>query len=125
MIGSNSGRMSRKLVLGYFQANTPEEVRKNARSIYIQHYEGIRKSVPIDKLLNFDLSSGWKPLCEFLSRDVPDVDFPRLNESAALKAKIWEVQKQRFRDGSRKVAVRMAPLVAAGFAVYLYWSSPR
>ena len=86
LIGSNSGRISRKLVYSYFGASNPEELRKNCRSVYLQHYERIRQLAASDpgRLLEFDLESGWKPLCEFLGKEEPQIEFPRINETDAL-----------------------------------------
>ncbi len=39
--------------------------------------------MPADRLLEFEVSQGWKPLCDFLGRPVPDEPFPRLNEAQA------------------------------------------
>ena len=42
------------------------------------------QAAPKDKLLVFNLSSGWEPLCEFLGRPVPSVPFPHLNKDGRL-----------------------------------------
>jgi len=36
-------------------------------------------SVPTERLLVYQVSDGWWPLCEFLGEHVPDMDFPRIN----------------------------------------------
>lgn len=58
-----------------FQARTRDEFKANARSVYIEHYKTIREVTPPERLLNFRLSQGWEPLCEFLGKPVPDVPF--------------------------------------------------
>ena len=42
--------------------------------------EFVRKTVPPEKLLEFDVRQGWKPLCEFLGEPVPDGPFPHIND---------------------------------------------
>jgi hypothetical protein len=37
--------------------------------------------VPPERLLVFEASQGWQPLCEFLGVGVPDAPYPRLNSS--------------------------------------------
>jgi len=48
---------------------------------YIDHYNEIRSLVPAGQLLEFRVSSGWRPLCEFLGDKVPDTSFPRSNDT--------------------------------------------
>lgn len=94
MIGSKTGAMTRSVVFGYFGASNVDQVRHNARSVYKRHNEAIRKAAKPGQLLDYRLGSGWKPLCDFLGKEVPLVDFPNVNEQAALKAKIVEQQKK-------------------------------
>ena len=46
------------------------------------------QKVPKDKLLVYNVSDGWEPLCQFLGKDVPDCPFPHKNKCAALVAEI-------------------------------------
>lgn len=45
---------------------------------YEYHNEQVRKVVPKEDLLEFNVKQGWGPLCEFLGVEVPDVPFPNL-----------------------------------------------
>jgi hypothetical protein len=45
-------------------------------------------AVPKERLLEYELGSGWDPLCAFLGKEVPDVLFPRANESAIMQEKV-------------------------------------
>lgn len=54
---------------------------------YRRRTEDVRKALPADRLLVFDVAEGWKPLCAFLKVDVPDEPFPHHN----LRADFWEV----------------------------------
>ena len=69
---------------GQFGARDTKEYRRNARDVYKRHYAEIRallKDQP-DRLLEYKLGSGWKPLCDFLGVPIPqDEEFPRINES--------------------------------------------
>jgi len=55
----------------------------------VQYYEDwiahVKKTVPADNLLVFNVKQGWEPLCKFLGKPVPDKPFPRINDSAAFK----------------------------------------
>ncbi|XP_031569413.1 uncharacterized protein LOC116303928 [Actinia tenebrosa] len=51
--------------------------------VHIKQYkwynQRVQQLTPKDKLLVFNVKQGWKPLCEFLGRKVPDEQFPRVN----------------------------------------------
>lgn len=51
----------------------------HAISTYNAHNAAVVAAVPADKLLVYDVVSGWGPLCEFLGLAVPDRSFPRAN----------------------------------------------
>ncbi len=54
-----------------------------ALEVFQQHIEEVKKNVPPEKLLVYDVKQGWGPLCAFLGVDVPtDKPFPHLNERA-------------------------------------------
>lgn len=50
-----------------------------------EHNAAVRREVPAERLLEFEVADGWEPLCEFLDRPVPDKPFPRLNDAAAFQ----------------------------------------
>ena len=54
---------------------------------YTRHNEHIQQHVPSKQLLVFNVKEGWKPLCDFLGCDIPDVPFPhsKQNDTKALK----------------------------------------
>jgi len=45
------------------------------------YYKEIRETVPAGNLLEFRVSSGWRPLCEYLGEPVPETPFPRSNDA--------------------------------------------
>ena len=47
------------------------EVRVRSKDWYRHHYRDVKDFTPPDRLLEFKLSDGWKPLCEFLGKPVP------------------------------------------------------
>jgi hypothetical protein len=46
-----------------------------------RHHDEVRSTVPPERLLVWSASEGWEPLCEFLEVPVPDMPFPRVNDS--------------------------------------------
>jgi hypothetical protein len=53
--------------------------RDGALRAYRKRIENVRAAFPPERLLVFDVTEGWEPLCAFLGRPVPDVPFPRTN----------------------------------------------
>ena len=51
---------------------------------YREHNERVQAVIPKEKLLIYNVKQGWKPLCEFLGCDVPEVEFPRENVGLSL-----------------------------------------
>ena len=49
------------------------------RKRYREHNERVRRTVPPQQLLVYNVSQGWKPLCTFLDCEIPDVPFPKEN----------------------------------------------
>jgi len=45
-----------------------------------RHNEAVKRTVPAERLLVWEVTDGWGPLCEFLEVDVPDVPLPHANE---------------------------------------------
>lgn len=60
------------------------EDRDHAIEVFEQHNERVRRGVPADRLLEFEVGQGWGPLCEFLGVDVPAEAFPHVNDSASI-----------------------------------------
>ncbi len=46
------------------------------------------RSVPAERLLIYQVSEGWGPLCRFLGKPVPEVSFPRANDSDAFQKRL-------------------------------------
>jgi hypothetical protein len=53
----------------------------NAIKVFNRHNQEVIDAVPADRLLVFEASDGWKPLCDFLEVAVPDTDYPRSNST--------------------------------------------
>ena len=60
--------------------------------VFNEHNEEVKKYVPADKLLVFDVTEGWEPLCKFLDAEVPDEPLPHTNK----KEDFHEMVKELF-----------------------------
>jgi hypothetical protein len=47
---------------------------------YVKHNERMRAIVPKERLLEWHPRDGWQPLCEFLGKEVPEGEFPKVNQ---------------------------------------------
>lgn len=57
--------------------------RRKLCELYEKHNEEVRSCIPHGQLLVMNVKEGWQPLCQFLGHDVPDCDFPRLNDKSS------------------------------------------
>jgi hypothetical protein len=62
--------------------------REHAIEEFIRHNERVRSVVPRERLLVHEIADGWEPLAMFLGVDVPDTEFPRLNDTAAFRTMV-------------------------------------
>ncbi len=77
-----AGKHLQDLFEGEFNSN-PAKAKQN----FIEWNEKIQKTIPPEKLLVMSVKEGWKPLCEFLGTDQPDVPFPRSNTTAEFNSR--------------------------------------
>jgi hypothetical protein len=71
--------------------------RDHAVRAFQEHNAEVRRTVPAERLLEFQVSQGWEPLCTFLGRPVPDTPFPWLNDSAEFQQRTAEFQARARR----------------------------
>ncbi len=57
-------------------------------SMFRRHNEAVIAQVPKDRLLVFEASEGWEPLCRFLGVPVPATPYPRTNTTEDFQA-MW------------------------------------
>ncbi|CZT15716.1 uncharacterized protein RCC_01550 [Ramularia collo-cygni] len=58
-----------------------EEAKARSKEVYRKHYALVRSLAEEGRILEYRLGDGWKPLCDFLGKEVPDVPFPRVNDT--------------------------------------------
>lgn len=85
---------------------------------YTKHNRHVQDNVPADQLLIFNVKEGWKPLCDFLGKAMPEGQpFPhcKINDAKALKA--------LKRDFKVAVYAWIPLLLSVGFASVWYGRS--
>jgi len=81
------------------------ELRPGQLAEAISRYqEQVQRNIPADRLLVWSVQDGWEPLCRFLEVDVPQAQFPRLNDSKMFVDRIVDgslmvLQQWRAADG--------------------------
>jgi len=58
-----------------------------AKSAYLAHIYRVKAGVPADRLLLWEVSQGWEPICAALNLPVPDEPFPHSNTKEEFKAR--------------------------------------
>lgn len=71
----------RTIVLQIFDGRLSD--RDHLTRVFREHIAAVQSEIPAHRLLTIDLREGWRPLCEFLGVDAPDIPFPRVNPSRA------------------------------------------
>ena len=51
----------------------------------------VKATVPSDRLLVWEVTEGWEPLCEFLDIECPADPMPHVNDSATFRDRIVEM----------------------------------
>lgn len=97
----------------WMKVNSEDEMRQKAKEKYREHYDLVRKTVPRERVLEYKFGSGWKPLCDFLGKDVPDIEFPRVNETASMHEKVSIIARRGLTNMLARVALWTAPLIVA------------
>jgi hypothetical protein len=68
------------------------EDKNHAIEVFERHNAEVQRRVPRDRLLVYDVKSGWGPLWEFLGVEEPDETFPRTNDTAQMRRRLRGVK---------------------------------
>lgn len=67
----------------------------HGKRAFQEHYQGVRELVPADRLLEYRVSEGWEPLCNFLDVDIPECPFPAGNEQESFRHSLRALDRTR------------------------------
>lgn len=87
------------------------ENRHRALEIFDEYTEDVKRTVPAEKLLIFNVAEGWQPLCQFLDVPIPDTPFPHVNDKATMQRRLQILN----------IVTRSAPPLLAGLVVLLLY----
>jgi hypothetical protein len=79
--------MAREIVLERtFQGRLDDA--EHAIAVYERHNRDVQRAIPPERLLVYEASEGWAPLCRFLGLPVPAEPFPRVNTTEEFRARL-------------------------------------
>lgn len=61
------------------------EDRVYAIQVFKDWISEVKRNIPAERLLIFDVKDGWEPLCSFLGVSIPDSPFPHVNDRATIR----------------------------------------
>ena len=64
--------------------DTPEQLIE----AFVSHNEEVKRAVPPERLLVWEVTEGWEPLCAFLGVDVPSQPLPRANDRETFTGRV-------------------------------------
>lgn len=67
--------------------------------LFQKHIEEVKRLVPQERLLVFNVADGWEPLCNFLQVDIPNTPFPNRNTRYVMSQKV-QIMRVGRRSGS-------------------------
>ena len=74
--------------------------------IHLDHIEEVKKTIPKKNLLIFDVKQGWEPLCKFFDVEIPNIEFPKSNDTKTFLERVKErkldLNNKSFDNCSRK-----------------------
>ncbi|GKZ23421.1 hypothetical protein AbraIFM66951_009694 [Aspergillus brasiliensis] len=115
------GKVHKSTFEGWLGIKGPEDARRVSKEKYREHYALVRRLTPPERLLEFKLSEGWEPLCEFLGKPVPQVPFPHLNEKKWLDEKVKIVMWRGMQRLVWRVGWWVLGPVMVAAVVYKIW----
>lgn len=69
-------------------------------AVFKAHIEEVKRVVPPERLLVYEVKQGWEPLCRFLEVPVPETPFPHVNDTETFQQNM----RQRLRKGAVKAS---------------------
>ncbi|KAJ6556368.1 P-loop containing nucleoside triphosphate hydrolase protein [Mycena capillaripes] len=90
---------------------------EGAKARFVKHYDNVRKLVSKARLLEYEVTEGWGPLCAFLGKDVPDTEFPRTDDTQMVHKRFAATTAKIFRRFAQRMIVSCVLLTGVIFAI--------
>ena len=88
---------------------------------FVKHNLYVESVVPKEDLLIWNVKDGWKPLCSFLGKQIPDGPIPHENKTGDIEYIQNYVYKQKMYAVGMKNALKNIAffVIKVGFGFYL------
>jgi hypothetical protein len=110
--------MLNKFFETFFRGDFPNQ----GKQVYKDHVEEVRSLVPSDRLLEYKITDGWGPLCEFLGEEVPDTPFPSGNDMANFKKRCSTRNRMQMLNAALQACTMGGALLLTGVAGMIIYS---
>jgi hypothetical protein len=87
-------RMAMKVIGDLFDRRMHDKA--HLIEVFERHNETVQRVIPPERLLVYQVSEGWEPLCRFLGVAVPDTPMPQANSTEEFQTKIAVMVKERL-----------------------------
>ena len=92
--GTEAGAYMKATINDYFDGRMHDRAHLLRR--WDEHVSAVRAAIPPQRLLEFEVTQGWEPLCDFLELPVPEVEFPNVNDTEAVQGIIAAIMENGF-----------------------------
>ena len=91
-----------------------KNLESNAEEAYVRHYEELEAKLRRTnrEYINWDINQGWESICKLLRKDVPDIDFPHVNQRQEHDMTIENLVKGRVTTSLRRLVLFIGALIA-------------
>ncbi|KAL9128332.1 MAG: hypothetical protein Q9217_002961 [Psora testacea] len=84
---------------------------QRCKDVYVRLHEEVRRIVPKDRRLDFQLKEGWEPICRFLGKEIPSTPFPHINESSEFDERTALIARHAMIRGGKRVLMLLGVMV--------------
>ena len=78
------------------------DVEDHAVKVFNDHIAQVKADIPADRLLVYEVGSGWEPLCDFLGVPVPDEPYPSTNSTEEFLSNEGPIAEARARAAQQQ-----------------------
>lgn len=95
---------------------------QDAGANIVDHCNMILGLVPKERLLEWNIGDGWEPLCKFLGKPIPDVEFPHANAvGKGWKEREKQISAKWVKGALRNMLLLVATIGVTGYAIVYKW----
>ena len=123
------GKMIGQQLRDMFPVSSGGLTATNMKKVFVEYHERLRRVVPKERLLEYKVQDGYKPLCEFLEVRVPtlladgkeiDEPFPRVNDAATFDDSFAVLRKLQNRRILKKAGKALSVFALVGASLWYY-----